>query len=164
MPPPTHGEMRLTLREKEARFLFELVVPELVGSANMSVWVKRFKAMVATSIVVCFILTARLHQNWIWEVAFCKEDPMAGRRVSKTYSSKVLSFGIYSNQKWPQKLSFLQSIKTCSPIHFPIKTGYIYDSFNFLTHYMSSPSRNFSSPLSTCNFGKWVTKRPTITL
>ena len=65
MPPPTHGEMRLTLREKEARVLFELVVPELVGSANMSVWVKRFKAMVATSIVVCFILTARLHQNWI---------------------------------------------------------------------------------------------------
>ena len=65
MPPPTYRERRLALREKEARVLFELVVPELVGSANMSVWVKRFKAMVATSIVVCFILTARLHQNWI---------------------------------------------------------------------------------------------------
>ena len=75
--PPTYGQRRLALREKEARVLFELVVPELVGGASMRVWVKRFEAMVATPIAVCFLLTARLREkaskiSWRWGLVFLR--------------------------------------------------------------------------------------------
>lgn len=42
------------------------------------------------------------------------------------WSSRLANFGIYCNWRSLQRLNFLYSIKTCSPMHFPIETIYIF--------------------------------------
>lgn len=65
MLPLTHGEGKLALKDMKARVLFEVTVPELMCGTIMPAWVKRFEAMVATPIDVCFLLTVQFRQNWI---------------------------------------------------------------------------------------------------
>lgn len=74
------------------------------------------------------------------------------------WSSRLANFGIYCNWRSLQRLNFLYSIKTCSPMHFPIETIYIYiyGSSNFLTHCMPSSSHNpMTTILQAQQLGHW---------